>query len=37
MVTGVVSAPNGLTFTDSAQDSPQQVELEGQGTVGSFF
>jgi hypothetical protein len=37
MVTGVVSAANGLTFTDSAQDSPQQVELEGQGTVGSFF
>jgi hypothetical protein len=37
MVTGKVNAPNGLTFTDSAQNSPQQVELEGQGTVGSFF
>jgi secreted trypsin-like serine protease len=37
MVTGKVSAPNGLTFTDSAQNSPQQVELEGQGTVGSFL
>jgi hypothetical protein len=37
MVTGKVSAPNGLTFTDSAQNSPQQIELEGQGTVGSFF
>ena len=37
MVTGKVSAPDGLTFTDSAQNSPQQVELEGQGTVGSFF
>ncbi len=37
MVTGKVSAPNGLTFTDSAPNSPQQVQLEGQGTVGSFF
>jgi hypothetical protein len=37
MVTGKVSAPNGLTFTDSAANSPQQVELEGQGTVGSFL
>jgi len=37
MVTGKISAPNGLTFTDSAQNSPQQVDLEGQGTVGSFF
>ena len=37
MVTGKVNAPNGLTFTDSAQNSPQQVELEGQGTVGSFL
>jgi hypothetical protein len=37
MVTGKVSAPNGLTFSDSAQNSPQQVELDGQGTVGSFF
>ena len=37
MVTGKVNAPNGLTFTDSAQDSPQQVELEGQGTVGGFL
>jgi hypothetical protein len=37
MVTGNVNAPDGLTFTDSAQNSPQQVELEGQGTVGSFF
>jgi hypothetical protein len=37
MVTGNVNAPNGLTFTDSAQNSPQQVQLEGQGTVGSFL
>lgn len=37
MITGKVNAPNGLTFTDSAQNSPQQVQLEGQGTVGSFL
>jgi hypothetical protein len=37
MVTGKVNAPNGLTFTDSAQNSPQQVDLEGQGIVGSFL
>lgn len=37
MVTGKVNAPNGLTFTDSAPNSPQQVQLEGQGTVGSFL
>jgi hypothetical protein len=37
MVTGKVSAPNGLTFTDSAPNSPQQVQFEGQGTVGSFL
>ncbi len=37
MVAGEVNAPNGLTFTDSASNSPQQVELEGQGTVGSFL
>ena len=37
MVTGKVNAPNGLRFTDSAQNSPQQVQLEGQGTVGSFL
>ncbi len=37
MVTGKVNAPNGLTLTDSAQNSPQQVGLEGEGTVGSFI
>jgi hypothetical protein len=37
MVTGKVNAPNGLTFTDSAQNSPQQVQLEGQGSLGSFL
>jgi hypothetical protein len=37
MITGKVNAPNGLTFTDSAQNSPQQVQLEGQGTLGSFL
>jgi hypothetical protein len=34
MVSGKV---NGLTFTDSAQNSPQKVELDGQGTLGSFL
>jgi hypothetical protein len=37
LVTGKVNAQNGLTFTDSAQNSPQHLELDGQGTVGSFF
>ena len=37
MVTGKVNAPNGLTFTDSAQNGPQQVELEGRGSLGSFL
>jgi len=37
LVTGKVSDKNGLTFTDSAQSSPQQIELDGQGTVGSFL
>jgi HYDIN/CFA65/VesB family protein len=37
LVTGNVNAPNGLTFTDSAQNSPQQVELEGQGVFGSWL
>ena len=37
LVTGKVNAQNGLTFTDSAQNSPQHIELDGQGTVGSFF
>ena len=37
LVTGKVNDENGLTFTDSAQNSPQHIELDGQGTVGSFF
>ena len=37
LVTGKVNDQNGLTFTDSAQNSPQHIELDGQGTVGSFF
>ena len=37
LVTGKVNDKSGLTFTDSAQSSPQQIELDGQGTVGSFF
>jgi secreted trypsin-like serine protease len=37
LVTGKVNDQNGLTFTDSAQNSPQYIELDGQGTVGSFF
>lgn len=34
---GKVNGNNGVTFTDSAQNSPQQLELEGQGILGSFF
>jgi hypothetical protein len=37
LVTGRVNDQNGLTFTDSAQNSPQHIELDGQGTVGSIF
>jgi hypothetical protein len=37
LVMGTVSDPKALTFTDSAPDSPQQVELDGQGTVGPFI
>src|SRR5580692_2791001 len=37
LVTGKVNDHNALTFTDSAQNSPQHIELDGQGTVGSFF
>jgi hypothetical protein len=37
LVTGKVNDQNGLTFTDSAQNSPQHIELDGQGTVGSIF
>ncbi len=37
MVSGKVNAPDGLTFNDSAPNSPQQVQLEGQGTLGSFL
>lgn len=37
LVTGKVSDPKALTFTDSAQNSPQRVELDGQGTVGGFI
>jgi hypothetical protein len=34
---GKVNGNKGVTFTDSAQDSPQQLDLEGQGILGSFF
>jgi secreted trypsin-like serine protease len=37
LVTGKVNDHNALTFTDSAQNSPQHIELDGQGTVGSFL
>ena len=37
LVTGKVNDQNALIFTDSAQNSPQHIELDGQGTVGSFF
>ena len=37
LVTGAVSEKQALTFTDSAQNSPQQVELEGQGVFGSWL
>jgi Abnormal spindle-like microcephaly-assoc'd, ASPM-SPD-2-Hydin len=37
LVAGKVSTPNALTFTDSANNSPQQVELDGQGIVGNFL
>ena len=37
LVTGKVSEKQALTFTDSAQNSPQQVELEGQGVFGSWL
>jgi len=37
LVTGPVSEKQALTFTDSAQNSPQQVELEGQGVFGSWL
>ena len=37
LVTGKVNDQNALTFTDSAQNSPQHIELDGQGTVGSFL
>ena len=37
LVTGKVSDKQALTFTDSAANSPQQVELEGQGIFGSFI
>ena len=37
LVTGIVSDQKALTFTDSAADSPQQVELDGQGIVGGFI
>ena len=33
--TGRVDNKHGLTFTDSAKNSPQHVELEGQGIVGA--
>jgi uncharacterized protein (DUF58 family) len=37
LVTGIVNDQKALTFTDSAADSPQQVELDGQGIVGGFI
>ena len=37
LVTGEVSNKQALTFTDSAQNSPQQVDLEGQGVFGSWL
>jgi Galactose oxidase, central domain/Kelch motif len=33
--TGKVDKKHGLTFTDSAKNSPQHLELEGQGIVGA--
>jgi len=37
LVAGNVSDRNALTFTDSAPNSTQHVELDGQGIVGSFL
>jgi Protein of unknown function (DUF1573) len=37
LVTGKVSEKQALTFTDSAQNSPQQVEFEGEGVFGSWL
>ncbi len=37
LVTGKVSDQKALTFTDSASDSPQHIELEGQGVFGSWL
>ena len=37
LITGKVSDKQALTFTDSAPNSPQQVELDGQGIFGSFI
>ena len=36
-VAGKIADKNGLTVTDSAQITPQQIELDGQGIVGSFL
>lgn len=33
---GPVNDPSALLFTDSAQDSPQHIELDGQGIFGGF-
>jgi hypothetical protein len=33
---GLVNDPSALIFTDSAQDSPQHIELDGQGIFGSL-
>jgi hypothetical protein len=33
---GPVSDPSALIFTDSASDSPQRVELHGEGIFGSL-
>jgi len=37
LVDGKVSDLNARKFTDSAQNSPQQVELDGQGILGGFL
>jgi secreted trypsin-like serine protease len=31
-----IDDPSALIFTDSAQDSPQRIELDGQGIFGSL-
>jgi hypothetical protein len=36
LLMGPVNDPSALIFTDSAQDSPQHLELDGQGIFGGF-